>query len=119
MNPTKQIDQYIASIPDWRGEILTKLRKLIHEAGPELKEEWKWGCPVWSQNGLVCSISAFKAHVGMNFFKGATLNDPQKLFTTGEGKSMRSIKWFESNKINESALKDLIKEAINFNSKKD
>lgn len=119
MTPSQQIDQQIKEFPDWRGEFLKKLRELIHIAAPEITEEWKWGTSVFTHNGMVCAISAFKDHAKMNFFKGAALSDPHKLFNAGlDAKTMRSIDFFEGDKINESALKDLIKTAVVHNTSK-
>lgn len=116
MNPSQQIDKYIAGITDWRGKFLADLRTIINEVDPDIKDEWKWGCPVWSHKGLVCSISGFKNHVKITFFKGASLKDPHKLFNAGlDVKTMRSIDFQEGDKIDEAKLKDLIKEAVDFN----
>lgn len=116
MNPSQQIDKYISGITDWRGKILEDLHKIILEADPEVVEEWKWGCPVWSHKGLVCSISAFKNNVKITFFKGASLKDSHKLFNAGlDAKTMRSIDFHEGDKIDKPKLKDLIKKAIDFN----
>lgn len=116
MDASEQIDKQIASFPDWRGEMLTKLRKLIHDADPELVEEWKWGTAVFTKNGLVCAISAFKDHVKTNFFKGAQLPNPHKLFNAGlDAKTMRSIDFFEGDKIDEEKLKDLIRFSVILN----
>jgi hypothetical protein len=119
MNPSKLIDKQIADLADWRGEMLAKLRKLIHEADPDLKEEWKWSTAVWTHNGLVCAAGAFKDHIKINFFKGASLEDPHKLFNAGfEAKATRAIDLHEGDDINESALKDLICAAVAYNKKK-
>lgn len=119
MNPSQQVDKYISDITDWRGKILTELHRIILEADPEIVEEWKWGCPVWSHNGLVCSISGFKNHVKITFFKGASLKDSHKLFNAGfDAKTMRSIDFHEGGKIDKPKLKSLIEEAILFNQNK-
>lgn len=118
MNPSEQIDAYIASIADWRGTMLGELRRLVLEADPDMTEGWKWGVPVWSQNGLVCSASAFKDHVKLNFFKGASLQDLHGLFNAGlEAKATRAIDFHEGEQWDESALTDLIHEAVAFNTK--
>lgn len=119
MNDTKTlIDNQISSIADWRGELLSKLRETIHSADPEIVEEFKWDVPVFTHNGMVCAISAFKDHVKINFFKGAFLKDTDKLFNNGfTSKQHRSIDFFEGDKINESKLKELIQEAVKFNQK--
>jgi len=96
--------------------MLAKLRKIIHDADPELTEDWKWGTAVWSYKGLVLAVGAFKETVKMNFFQGASLPDPNKLFNAGlEAKKTRAIDFHESDKINEPALKDLIRAAVAHN----
>ena len=113
MIPSKLIDKQIAELKDWRGQMIAWLRKIIHDAGPELTEEWKWNTAVWSQNGLVVAVGAFKGNVKMNFFQGANLPDPHKLFNAGlEAKKTRAIDLHEGDKINEPALKDLIRAAV-------
>lgn len=110
------IDQQIAGIQDWRGDLLSKLRKIIHDSDPEIQEEWKWDVPVYTHSGMVCAISAFKDHVKINFFKGAFLKDPNKLFNNGfTSKQHRSIDFSEDEKIDESKLKELIQEAVSYN----
>lgn len=117
MNASELIDKQIASFPDWRGKIMAKLRKLIHEADPNIAEEWKWDVGVYTHNGMVCAVSAFKDHVKINFFKGVLLKDPHKLINAGlESKKHRSVDFREGNAVNESALKDLIREAVAKNS---
>jgi hypothetical protein len=116
MNASQLIDKQIAGFPDWRGKMLTQLRKLIHEVDRDIVEEWKWDTAVFTHNGLVCAISAFKDHVKINFFKGAQLSDTHKLLNGGlESKRNRSVDFFEKDTINESALKDLIGEAVGKN----
>jgi hypothetical protein len=113
MNSSKLIDQQIAELKDWRGKTMAKLRKIIHDADPEITEEWKWNTAVWSHNGLVVAVGAFKGNVKMNFFQGASLPDPHKLFNAGlEAKKTRAIDFHEGDKINEPALKDLIRAAV-------
>src|ERR1700674_239624 len=113
MNPSQLIDKRIAELDDWRGEIIAKLRKLVFEADPDITEEWKWDTAVWSHNGLVCAVGAFKDNVGINFFKGASLPDPHELFNAGlEAKTSRSIRFHKGDAMNESALKDLIRAAV-------
>jgi hypothetical protein len=113
-----KIDKQINSYPDWRGDMLKKLRQLIHEAEPDIQEDWKWDVPVFTKNGMVCAISAFKDHVKINFFKGAQLKDPHKLINAGlDSKKNKSIDFSEKDTIDESKLKDLIKEAVGLNSK--
>jgi len=111
--PSQLISNQIAELADWRGETLARLRKLIHEAAPEIKEEWKWGTAVWSQNGLICSVGAFKDHVKLNFFEGASLKDPKGLFNSGlDAKATRAIDFNEGDDIDESALKALVRAAV-------
>ncbi len=116
MNPSQLITKQIADLPDWRGKMLTRLRKIILEAAPEIAEEWKWGTAVWSRNGLVCSAGAFKDHMKINFFKGASLKDPKRLFNAGlEAKATRAIDFTEGADINEAALKELVRAAVAYN----
>ncbi|MCC6299682.1 MAG: DUF1801 domain-containing protein [Anaerolineales bacterium] len=119
LTPSKQIDKYLKGLTDWRGETLARLRKLVLESASELTEEWKWDTPVWSYKGNVVSGGVFKDHVKLNFFKGASLKDPKKLFNAGlEAKASRGIDFTESSKIDEAALKDLIRQAVALNSAK-
>jgi hypothetical protein len=114
--PSEQIDQQIADLPDWRGRRMAELRTLINEADPNLKEDWKWGTPVWAHNGNVISLGAFKEHVKINFFKGASLDDPKGLFNAGlDAKATRSIDLSENDRIDEEALQALIRAAVNQN----
>jgi hypothetical protein len=116
LSASQQIDNYINGLTDWRGKMIARLRKLILEAAPELTEEWKWDTPVWSHNGNVVAASAFKDHVKLNFFKGASLDDPQGLFNAGlEAKATRAIDVAEGEGINESALKDLVRAGVAHN----
>jgi hypothetical protein len=116
MNPSELIDQQIAGLNDWRGTLYARLRQLIHEADPELAEEWKWGTGVWTKNGMFCSVGAFKDHLKINFFKGASLPDPHGLFNSGlEAKASRSIDFFEGDSVNEAPLKELIGAAVAYN----
>ena len=116
MNPSERIDTYIAELADWRGQMIARLRTLIHEADPDITEEWKWETPVWSHSGLVCSAGVFKKAVKMNFFQGAILADPQKLFNAGlDAKKTRAIDFHEGDAIDESAVKDLIRTAVAHN----
>ncbi|EFH82778.1 DUF1801 domain-containing protein [Ktedonobacter racemifer] len=117
MNPSERIDQQIAALNDWRGHMMTRLRKLILEADPDITEEWKWETAVWSHQGLVCAVGAFKQTIKMNFFQGAFLEDPQKLFNAGlDAKKTRAIDFREGHTVDESALKDLIRAAVAHNS---
>ena len=116
MNPTERIDKQIAELTDWRGQMFAQLRKLINEADPDITEEWKWNTAVWSHQGLVCALGAFKKTVKMNFFQGAFLEDPNTLFNAGlDAKTMRSIDFHEGDAVEESALKDLIRSAVAHN----
>ena len=117
LTPSQQIDNHIKELADWRGELLARLRKLILEASPELTEEWKWDTPVWSYKGNVVAGGAFKDHIKLNFFKGASLKDSQSLFNAGlDAKATRGIDFHEGDEINETALKDLVREAVAYNS---
>ena len=117
MNPTERINEQIAGLADWRGPMFIQLRKLIHEADPDLTEEWKWNTAVWSHHGLVCALATFKKAVKMNFFQGAFLEDPHTLFNAGlDAKSMRSIDFHVGDTVDESALKELIRAAVAHNS---
>ena len=113
---SQQIDNYINGLSDWRGKMVARLRKLIREAAPELTEEWKWDTPVWSYKGNVVAGGVFKDHVKLNFFKGASLKDPNGLFNAGlDAKATRGIDFHEGEKIDESALQDLVREAVAYN----
>ena len=116
MNPTERIDKQISELTDWRGQMFVQLRKLIHEADLDLTEEWKWNTAVWSHQGLVCALGAFKKAVKVNFFQGAFLEDPHTLFNAGlDAKIMRSIDFHEGDIVDESALKELIRSAVAHN----
>lgn len=116
MKPAELIDEQIAGLPDWRGQLYARLRKLIHETDPNLAEEWKWNTAVWAYNGMVCAVGAFKDHIKVNFFKGASLPDPSGLFNSGlEAKTSRSIDLYEGDVIDEPALQDLIRAAVAYN----
>jgi hypothetical protein len=117
MTASQHIDNYINEINDWRGKMLARLRKLILEAAPDLTEEWKWDTPVWSYKGNVVSGGVFKDHVKLNFFKGASLEAPKGLFNAGlDAKATRAIDFSEGDEIDESALKDLIRAAVAYDS---
>ncbi len=116
MTPSQLITNQIAELADWRGKMLARLRKLILEAAPGITEEWKWGTAVWSHKGNVVAVGAFKDHLKINFFKGASLKDPHGLFNAGlDAKATRAIDLREGDRINESALKDLIRAAVALN----
>jgi hypothetical protein len=119
MTPSELITNQIASLPDWRGALLARLRALILDAAPGITEEWKWDTAGWSQKGMVCSAGTFKDHVKLNFHKGASLPDPNGLFNAGlEAKTTRAIDFAEGDEITEAALKELIREAVAYNAKK-
>jgi hypothetical protein len=116
MTASEHITKQIAGLPDWRGEMLARLRKLVLETAPEITEEWKWDTAVWSHKGNVLAVGAFKDHMKVNFFKGASLSDPHGLFNAGlEAKATRAIDLRPGDKINEPALKELIRAAVAFN----
>jgi hypothetical protein len=113
MNPSQLIDKQIADLGDWRGEMLARIRKLILDAAPGITEEWKWDTAVWSQRGLVCSVGAFKDHLKLNFFKGASLKDSKGLFNAGlDAKVTRAIDFSEGDHIRDAELKNLIRAAV-------
>ena len=120
MNPSERIDQLIAELTDWRGKMLAGIRKAILEADREIIEEWKWmGSPVWSHDGIVAVANAHKGKVKLTFSYGASLPDPDKLFNAGlEGNARRAIDFFEGDKINERALKNLVRAAVDYNQTK-
>ncbi len=113
------IDERIKELGDWRGKMLANVRQIIHEADPQIVEEWKWGgTPVWSHGGIVCTGETYKNVVKMTFAKGAALKDPSSLFNSSlEGNVRRAIDIHEGEKIDESALKDLIRAAVALNLK--
>ena len=119
MNASEQIDKHISELSDWRGNVIAQIRKIIHEAAPGIVEEWKWDTPVWSQNGNVVAAGAFKDHVKINFFKGALLEDPRRMFNAGlEAKTTRAIDLHQGDKLNEAGLNDLVQSAVALNSSK-
>ncbi len=111
------IDERIKELGDWRGKTLAKVREIIHEADPEIVEEWKWmGTPVWSHGGIVCTGETYKNVVKMTFAKGAALKDPSGLFNSSlDGNVRRAIDIHEGDKVDEAALKDLIRAAVALN----
>ena len=114
---SRMIDERIQELGDWRGKMLARLRTLIKQADPEVVEEWKWrGVPVWSHDGLICTGETYKSVVKMTFAKGATLEDPSGLFNASlEGNTRRAIDFHEGEKIDEKALKTLIRAAVTLN----
>jgi hypothetical protein len=113
MNPSERIDKQIADLADWRGKMIAKIRKIIHAADPEIIEEWKWmGSPCWSHDGLICVANAHKDKVKVTFAQGASLPDPEKLFNNGlDGNKWRAIDLYEGDKLDERALKNMIRDA--------
>ena len=110
------IEERINGLGDWRGEMLSRLRALIKAADPDVVEEWKWAVPVWSHDGLICTGESYKQVVKMTFAKGAALDDPSHLFNSSlEGNTRRAIDFREGEKIDEKALKALIREAVTLN----
>jgi hypothetical protein len=118
-SPSQLITERIAELGDWRGETLAHVRKLIKEADPKITEEWKWrGVPVWSDNGIVCTGESYKTVVKLTFAKGASIKDSKGIFNSSlEGNTRRAIDLHEGDKINESAFKELIRAAVELNSK--
>lgn len=116
-SPAQLIDDRIAELGDWRGKTLAKVRALIHEADPEVEETWKWrGVPVWEHAGIICTGETYKEVVKLTFAKGASLEDPTKLFNSSlEGNARRAIDIREGEEIDEAAFKNLIKAAIQLN----
>jgi hypothetical protein len=112
------IDGRIEELGDWRGKVLAQVRALIHKADPDIVEEWKWmGTPVWSHDGIVCTGETYKQVVKLTFAKGASLKDPAKLFNSSlEGNTRRAIDIREGEKINQAALKALVRDAVALNS---
>jgi hypothetical protein len=119
-SPSELIDDRIAELGDWRGDILARIRALIHEADPDVVEAWKWrGVPVWEHNGIICTGETYKAVVKTTFAKGAALDDPSGLFNSSlDGNVRRAIDFREGEAINEDALKALIHAAIALNTSK-
>ena len=119
-SPSRLIDGRIEELGDWRGEMLARIRSLIKQADPEVIEEWKWrGVPVWSHGGIICTGETYKEVVKMTFAKGASLEDPSRLFNSSlEGNTRRAIDFHEGDKIDEKALKALIRAAAALNTQK-
>jgi hypothetical protein len=119
-SPSKLIDGRIRELGDWRGEMLARIRSLIKQADPEVVEEWKWrGVPVWSHGGIICTGETYKEVVKMTFARGAALDDPSRLFNSSlEGNTRRAIDFHQGDKIDEKALKALIRAAVALNTQK-
>ena len=119
-SPSQLIDARIKELDDWRGEMLSRLRTLVKEADPDVVEEWKWrGVPVWEHDGIICTGETYKNVVKMTFAKGAALKDPAGLFNSSlEGNTRRAIDFREGEKIDEKALKALVRAAVSLNESK-
>jgi hypothetical protein len=120
MSASENVDRLIAGIPDWRGKVFADVRKIILATAPDIIEEWKWmGSPLWSRDGMIAVGNAHKGKVKLTFAYGAHLADPDKLFNAGlEGNMRRAIDFVEGDKINERALKNLVRTAIEYNQSK-
>jgi hypothetical protein len=117
MNASERITNHIDDLADWRGKVLAQLRTLIREAAPDMVEEWKWNTPVWSHNGNIVAVGAFQDHVKVNFFKGASLDDPHRLFNAGlEAKASRAIDIHEGDRIDAAGMQELVRGAVALNS---
>jgi hypothetical protein len=115
-SPSRMIDERIEELGDWRGKMLAQIRTLIKQADPEVVEEWKWDVPVWSHAGLICTGEAYKKVVKMTFARGAAVEDPCGLFNSSlEGNTRRAIDFHEGEKIDQAALKALIRSAVALN----
>jgi hypothetical protein len=116
-SPSQHIDARIKELGDWRGETLARIRSVIKQADPDVVEEWKWrGVPVWEHDGIICTGETYKAVVKMTFARGAALDDPTDLFNSSlEGNTRRAIDFHQGDKIDEKALKALIREAVALN----
>ena len=113
---SRLIEARILELSDWRGEMLSRLRTLIKQADPDVIEEWKWGTPVWSHDGLICTGEIYKSVVKMTFSRGASLEDPSGLFNSSlEGKARRAIDFRDGDKVNGEALKNLVRAAVTLN----
>ena len=116
LTPSQRITKQVADLGDWRGKMLARLRKVILEADSDLTEGWKWNTAVWTRGGLVCAAGAFKDHVKLNFFNGASIKDPKGMFNAGlDAKKTRAIDFAEGDSLDASALKDLIRAAVAHN----
>jgi hypothetical protein len=115
-SPSRLIDARIKELGDWRGSMLGRLRALVKEADPEVVEEWKWGGPAWSHDGLICTGETYKKVVKLTFAKGATVEDPSGLFNSSlEGNTRRAIDFHEGEKIDEKAFRTLVRAAVTLN----
>jgi hypothetical protein len=117
-SPSQLIDARIKELGDWRGDMLARVRALIQQADPEIVEEWKWGGPVWSHDGIICTGETYKSHVKLTFAKGASVDDPSGVFNSSlEGNTRRAIDLRENDRIDEKAFKSLIRGAAAVNKK--
>jgi hypothetical protein len=118
VDPSAQIDAYLASLPAWQRDLAMRARALVHEADPAIAEAWKWDIPVFAHGGNVCAIGAFADHVKVNFFKGASLPDPAGIFNAGlEAKTTRAIDLHEGDRLDEPAFRALVTEAVAANNR--
>jgi hypothetical protein len=119
-SPSELIDERIEELADWRGEMLSRLRALVKEADPDVVEQWKWrGVPTWEHDGIICTGETYNSIVKMTFAKGAALEDPAGLFNSSlEGNTRRAIDFHQGEKLNEKALKDLVRAAVTLNTSK-
>jgi len=116
ISPDRRIDERIAQLGDWRGKTLARLRALIKQADPGVVEEWKWSVPVWSHDGIICTGETYKSAVKLTFAKGASVDDPSKLFNSSlEGNTRRAIDFREGEKVDEKAFKTLVRAAVAVN----
>lgn len=114
--PSERITQEIEALDDWRGERLASLRELVLTAGPDIEEAWKWGSATWMHHGLLCSAGVFKQHVRLTFFKGIHVPDPDGLFNAAQdAKEMRAINFHEGDRVDASALQELVRAAADYN----
>ena len=115
-SPSQLIDARIEELDDWRGEMLSQIRALIKQADPEVVEEWKWSVPVWSHDGIICTGETYKNAVKLTFPKGAQMKDPKKIFNSSlEGNARRAIDFHKDDKVDKTAFKALIREAVALN----
>ena len=117
---SQKITERIAELGDWRGETLKRMRKLIHDAVPDVVEEWKWmGTPIWSRDGIICTGESYKDKIKLTFAKGASLKDPKRLFNSSlDGNVRRALDIFEGQKVDDAAFKALVREAVALNGAK-
>ena len=119
-----KIDNRIKELGGWRGQALAKVRALIHEADPDVVEEWKWvtatnpGVPVWSHNGIICTGESYKDHLKLTFIKGGLVSDPTGLFPKYDGGARRGLNIYENDEINDAAFKDIVREVVALNTQK-